>query len=600
MYAEVTYSGSPLAYMLVTFEARSPPNPIENITITRTAETNITGIAEASFRIPWPDQNPTSIVFGTWKIYASVEVAEIFAQDILSFKVGWIVNITSVETTDSELQPKTRFTKGSQMGLKLLLENIAMTTKKLTLVITVQDELNQPIAHLQTDDVEIPPGETSTYHELQIPKWANSGNATVYAAAYTSPPSMGGNPYCPEASTSFLIVCAHDVAVINVKPSVSEAYVGEQVNINVTVKNLGTETESFDVTVYCNSTAIQTLSVIGIIPNKERNLVFFWNTSCMDEGNYIIGAEASIVPNETNTDNNFCINGVVKVRRPPSQIVVDVAVVGVSVNATEAYVGQIVNVTVVVWNKGDADESFNVDVYYDSSLMRTLDVASLPPSYGRSLVFFWNTSNLLEGDYTIKARIPALPEEANTQNNEFIDGTIRITRQNVTIVDVAVVGVSVNATEAYVGQIVNVTVVVWNKGDGNESFSVKIYYNSSLMGTLNVSSLPPSSGQTLVFFWDTSNFVVGDYIVKACIPPLPREMNTENNEFINGTIRITEPPLFPRNVVLWLTMVLIALITTFILVTFLRRKRKKQTYKSHVEAMLVLHLKKTGNNQGGL
>jgi hypothetical protein len=147
---------------------------------------------------------------------------------------------------------------------------------------------------------------------------------------------------------------------------------------------------------------------------------------------------------------------------------------------------------------------------------------------------------------------------------------------------------------------VNVTVVVWNKGDGNESFSVKIYYNSSLMGTLNVSSLPPSSGQTLVFFWDTSNFVVGDYIVKACIPPLPREMNTENNEFINGTIRITEPPLFPRNVVLWLTMVLIALITTFILVTFLRRKRKKQTYKSHVEAMLVLHLKKTGNNQGGL
>jgi len=39
-----------------------------------------------------------------------------------------------------------------------------------------------------------------------IPDWASTGNATAYACAFSDFPSLGGFPYCPEMSDSFLII----------------------------------------------------------------------------------------------------------------------------------------------------------------------------------------------------------------------------------------------------------------------------------------------------------------------------------------------------------------------------------------------------------
>ncbi len=56
-HALVTYNGGPLSKMLVAFEADGPRNKSENLTIVGSANTSDTGIADFSFRIPWPGQN---------------------------------------------------------------------------------------------------------------------------------------------------------------------------------------------------------------------------------------------------------------------------------------------------------------------------------------------------------------------------------------------------------------------------------------------------------------------------------------------------------------------------------------------------------------
>ncbi|NVM27152.1 MAG: PKD domain-containing protein, partial [Desulfobacterales bacterium] len=90
-------------------------------------------------------------------------------------------------------------------------------------------------------------------------------------------------------------------------------YPGWEVNITVTVRNNGTVTENFGVTVYYeNATAsfsIDTLPVTGLAPGNETTLKFSWNTTgvAYSFAPYTINATASTVPYEMNTTNNNLI-----------------------------------------------------------------------------------------------------------------------------------------------------------------------------------------------------------------------------------------------------------------------------------------------------
>jgi hypothetical protein len=49
--------------------------------------TNASGVATVSFRLPSPEH--TDSVFGTWRLIASVDVAEVVVDDTLEFQVKW-------------------------------------------------------------------------------------------------------------------------------------------------------------------------------------------------------------------------------------------------------------------------------------------------------------------------------------------------------------------------------------------------------------------------------------------------------------------------------------------------------------------------------
>jgi hypothetical protein len=162
------------------------------------------------------------------------------------------------------------------------------------------DSYGQPVilaksvnASLGADEiVRFNPDASGTYYILA--KWVSGDGAFNFSSA---------------------ISVLRDVAVTDVTVSDTVVYVGETVNVTVAVQNYGDVTESFDVTVFFNNTAIETKNVADLAVGASQVLMFSWDTSAVQPcNNYTIRAEAGEVPEESNTANNIYVDGTVKVK----------------------------------------------------------------------------------------------------------------------------------------------------------------------------------------------------------------------------------------------------------------------------------------------
>jgi len=127
-----------------------------------------------------------------------------------------------------------------------------------------------------------------------------------------------GDTYLPWAGVDWhpLMVPfgVHDVAIISVSVPVTVVYKGEEVNITVVAENQGGIAETFTVTAYANTSAIEAKTVTSLAPGNNQTLFFIWDTENWVKGNYTIKAQASVVLGETETGDNFFIDGVVRVK----------------------------------------------------------------------------------------------------------------------------------------------------------------------------------------------------------------------------------------------------------------------------------------------
>ena len=112
-------------------------------------------------------------------------------------------------------------------------------------------------------------------------------------------------------------ITIHDVAITSITPSMTMAYKGEEVTIQVVAENQGTENETIEVSCYVNSTSLGS-KVIDLTHGTATTLNFYWDTLDFQCGTYIISANASIVPDETVPcmDDNSFIDGTVEVDIP--------------------------------------------------------------------------------------------------------------------------------------------------------------------------------------------------------------------------------------------------------------------------------------------
>jgi hypothetical protein len=206
LYAFVSYENSSVANKLVAYQVIGPPNSFQNITASGSASSNQSGVAEFSFRIPWPSEEPEEKVFGQWYVVATVDIADQTVVDTLTFQVGWIVQITKITILNSEGEPEENFTRQSTVVFDLTVEDNARTAQPGTITISVQDSSGYTIINKQLDNLVFQPGFNHLNTSAVIPADANLGQAKVLAAVYTAPVATGGVLYSPAVSTTFTII----------------------------------------------------------------------------------------------------------------------------------------------------------------------------------------------------------------------------------------------------------------------------------------------------------------------------------------------------------------------------------------------------------
>jgi parallel beta-helix repeat protein len=213
----------------------------------------------------------------------------------------------------------------------------------------------------------------------------------------------------------------HDIGITNV--TLSKTIVSPGYNSNVTVKviNYGIYTETFNLTLYANTTIIQKISVV-LTSRNSTNVVYNWQTSGFAKGNYTIKAYASPVPGETYTKDNTFVGGWIFVLSSGH----DVAIKGISCNPA---VGQNFSspIKVTVMNVGSYQQTFNVTVHAN---VTSIGVQSITLQSGviSTLNFTWNTSGFIKGNYKIWAYASPVPGETDLTDNNRTGGSMQITK----------------------------------------------------------------------------------------------------------------------------------------------------------------------------
>jgi hypothetical protein len=148
---------------------------------------------------------------------------------------------------------------------------------------------------------------------------------------------------------------------------------------------------------------------------------YYYGWSVSTEGDYSITARA------TNTAGRHADDAVgLTVVGAPSEPVHDVAVTSVSACPTSVTIGEDVTISVGIENQGDFMETFDVTAYYGSVAIGTQTATELAAGASDTLTFLWDTAEVAEGEYTIKAEASVVPDEADTADNTLTDGTVTV------------------------------------------------------------------------------------------------------------------------------------------------------------------------------
>ena len=100
----------------------------------------------------------------------------------------------------------------------------------------------------------------------------------------------------------------HDVEAVSQTVCDNEALPGDLVDIDVTVRNNGNYTESFDLSCYYDSIEIGTINVESLAPGESRIVTFTWNTTgiALNVYNIKAWADSSAEIVEIDEANNEC------------------------------------------------------------------------------------------------------------------------------------------------------------------------------------------------------------------------------------------------------------------------------------------------------
>ena len=168
---------------------------------------------------------------------------------------------------------------------------------------------------IETQSVSLNPEEytvlTFTWNTTEVDKgdYALSANASVVSGETDT----ADNTKVADSMVTVLSI-GHDVAIKDVTPFKTVVGQGYSLLVDVTAKNYGSFTETFNVTVYYNDTAIilpdeKNYTTATLTSGSFTTITFAWNTTGFAKGNYTLSATATQLPYETDTTDNTLTDG---------------------------------------------------------------------------------------------------------------------------------------------------------------------------------------------------------------------------------------------------------------------------------------------------
>lgn len=216
LYANVTYNWWPVQYKIVAFEVEGPFADPEatvrkekyDILLKATGTTNEFGVASITFRMPWQCEDAESY-FGVWKVTATVDIACEVMNDTLKFHYDYLIHIWKETKTD-----KYPYKHYESVNITIEYGTYALQSYPVLFTAVIYDELNVPIGigYQNFSLTERPYKKWCTYKNDSltivihiIPKWAFAGLATIHVNCFDKDPTIGGQPWCPEATVKIYI-----------------------------------------------------------------------------------------------------------------------------------------------------------------------------------------------------------------------------------------------------------------------------------------------------------------------------------------------------------------------------------------------------------
>jgi hypothetical protein len=178
-------------------------------------------------------------------------------------------------------------------------------------------------------------------------------------------------------------------------------------------------------------------------------------------------------------------------------------VISVAPHATEVEAGALVNVTVLVGNKGTTSETFNVTAYYDNNAITTKEVLNLAPDANTAVTFGWNTTDVEPGTYALRAEAHPLPEETVTGDNTLIS------LDRVRVFASPYIGVTPASTiDPAMAPGMNYTVLIYTNYDGNDvwGFEFTLTYNPNVLEGVEVVNGTLITDDVGITMWSPGSF----------------------------------------------------------------------------------------------
>jgi uncharacterized repeat protein (TIGR01451 family) len=222
-------------------------------------------------------------------------------------------------------------------------------------------------------------------------------------------------PETTRTNTIISVVGHPSIAITDLTPLETAIARGSILYLNLTIANEGYLAETFNVTIYANSTIIRTEN-ITMSGRSENSLLFLWNTTDFAIGNYNISAYACPVPGETNTTDNLYVDGIVQIVPP----IHDIAITNITFSKQYPAINETIQIYVTIENRGTLTETFDVSVNYTRILDPLIGTQTITLAPGESiqLNFTWTPTD--SSRYEIKAYTSTIPDDVNPSDNIII------------------------------------------------------------------------------------------------------------------------------------------------------------------------------------